>query len=430
MAVRPFSRWTAATSRGTGLDRVSPPPAARRDAVGTHAKGSVDIAHRFRQRRDALSANGDAFSTRTVAPARGSVGVPLRATHPNGVVVSIGAAIRRAAEVVMRVLFIGGTGIISTAVSRLAVSRGIDLWLCNRGEHPVTIEGAKHIRVDINDVTAVRETIGESTFDVVVDWIAFEPQHIERDLELFAGRVKQYVFISSASAYEKPPRSPFVTESTPLKNPYWAYSRDKIACEDRLIQAYRERDFPVTIVRPSLTYDSVLPIAIGGWGCATLLDRLQSGRRIIVHGDGTSLWTVTHAEDFAKGFVPLLGHPRAVGESFHITSDELLTWNQIYATIAGALGVEPNVVHIPSDFIASIEPSLGPGLLGDKAHSAIFDNRKIKEFVPEFAASIPFHLGIRKTIAWFAADPSRWVVRPEVHAAMDRVLAAWDKLTP
>lgn len=325
----------------------------------------------------------------------------------------------------MRVLFIGGTGIISTAVSRLAVSYGIDLWLCNRGEHPVVIEGARTVRADINDDAAVRTALGDAKFDAVVDWIAFEPAHIERDMALFAGRTDQYVFISSASAYEKPPRTPVVTESTPLKNPFWEYSRNKIACEDRLVRAYREQDFPATIVRPSLTYDSVLPIAIGGWGCATLLDRLKSGRPIIVHGDGTSLWTVTHAEDFARGFVPLLGHPQTIGQSYHITTDEVLTWNQIYATIAAALGVQANVVHIPSEFIAAIDPTMGPGLLGDKAHSAVFDNSKIKSVVPDFVAKVPFHVGIRKTIAWFEADPKRWVVRPEVHAAMDRIINAW-----
>ena len=327
----------------------------------------------------------------------------------------------------MRVLFIGGTGIISTAVSRLAVARGVDLWLCNRGEHPVAIAGARHVRANINDAAAVRAALGDEHFDAVVDWVAFEPSHVERDMALFAKRTKQYVFISSASAYEKPPRTPIITESTPLKNPFWDYSRNKIACEDLLVRAYRERDFPATIVRPSLTYDTVLPIAIGGWGCATLLDRLKSGRPIIVHGDGTSLWTVTHADDFAKGFVPLLGHPGAIGQSYHITTDEVLTWNQIYTAIAETVGVTPNVVHIPSEFIAEVEPEMGPGLLGDKTHSTVFDNSKIKRIVPDFVATIPFHVGIRRTIAWFEADPRRWVVHPQVNAAMDRVIAAWHK---
>jgi nucleoside-diphosphate-sugar epimerase len=327
----------------------------------------------------------------------------------------------------MRVLFIGGTGIISTEVSRLAVARGLDLWLLNRGRRSVTIDGARAVVADARDPSSVTAALGDERFDAVVDWVAYVPQDVERDLALFGPRTRQYVFISSASAYEKPPRSPFITESTPLKNPYWEYSRNKIACEDLLVRAYRERDFPATIVRPSLTYDSVLPIAVGGWGCATLLERLKSGRPIIVHGDGTSLWTVTRSEDFAKGFVPLLGHPQAIGQCFHITSDEVLTWNQIYGTLAEALGVAADVVHIPSDFIASIDPESGPGLLGDKAHSVIFDNSKIRRYVPGFVASIPYHEGIRKTLAWFAGDARRWVVRPQVHETMDRVIAAWRK---
>ncbi len=325
----------------------------------------------------------------------------------------------------MRVLFIGGTGIISTAVSRLAVERGLELWLLNRGRHEVAIDGARRVVADIHDPRSVEAALGAEIFDAVVDWVAYVPGDVERDVALFGSRTKQYVFISSASAYEKPPRSPFITESTPLRNPYWDYSRNKIACEDLLVRAYRDLGFPATIVRPSLTYDSVLPIAIGGWGCATLLDRLQAGRPIIVHGDGTSLWTVTRAEDFAKGFVPLLGHPQAVGESFHITSDEVLTWDQIYTTIAEALGVSAHIVHIPSDFIAHVEPELAGGLLGDKAHSVMFDNSKIKRYVPGYVATIPFHAGIRKTLTWFQADPRRWVVKQEVHATMDRILAAW-----
>lgn len=330
----------------------------------------------------------------------------------------------------MRVLFIGGTGNISTAASRRAIALGLDLYLLNRGERGVDIAGAKWLRADINDAAAVTAALGTLTFDAVVNFIAFTPEHIERDLQIFAARTKQYVFISSASAYEKPPRSHLIVESTPLKNPYWAYSRNKIACEERLMRAYRDDGVPVTIVRPSLTYDTVLPIAIGGWGCATLLERLKAGRAIIVHGDGTSLWTVTHAQDFAKGFVPLLGHPLAIGQSYHITSDEVLTWNQIYETIAGALGVAPTLVHLPSDFIAEMEPDMAGGLLGDKAHSAIFDNSKIKRLVPEYIATMPFHVGIRRTIDWFLAEPKRWLVRPEVEATMDRLIASWQSRRP
>ena len=327
----------------------------------------------------------------------------------------------------MRVLFVGGTGFISAAVSRLAVARGIELWHLNRGRRGTVVDGVRTVVADAHEPRAVESALGGERFDAVVDWIAYVPADVERDVALFGPRTRQFVFISSASAYEKPPRSPFITESPPLRNPYWQYSRDKIACEEVLVRAYRESGFPATIVRPSLTYDTVLPIAIGGWGCATLLDRLQAGRPIIVHGDGTSLWTVTHADDFARGFVPLLGHPEAIGESFHITSDQSLTWNQIYATIAGALGVEAQVVHVPSDFVARIDPEMGAGLLGDKAHSVLFDNSKIRRYAPGYLASIPFHEGIRRTIAWFQADPRRWVVKPEVHAAMDRVLAAWSR---
>ncbi|HSK47304.1 MAG TPA: NAD-dependent epimerase/dehydratase family protein, partial [Coriobacteriia bacterium] len=260
---------------------------------------------------------------------------------------------------------------------------------------------------------------------VVVDWIAYTPDDIERDISLFRGRVKQYVFISSASAYQKPPEHYLITESTPLLNPFWEYSRGKIACEERLMQAYRDEGFPVTIVRPSMTYDSNLPIALGGWGTYTLADRLMRGRPIIVHGDGSSLWVVTHADDFGRGFLGLLGDERAVGEAFHITTDEVLTWNQIYLTIAEALGVEADIVHIPSDFIAQVAPQMSGSLLGDKTWSVVFDNSKIKAFVPGFEAAVPFREGIRRTLAWFAADESRRVVDEGVNEEMDRILKVY-----
>ena len=325
----------------------------------------------------------------------------------------------------MKVLFIGGTGNISTSVSRLAVSRGIELVLLNRGQHKVEIPGAATLHGDIRKPTEIASLLEGQRFDAVVNWIAYSVEDIERDLALFRGKTGQYIFISSASAYQKPPTHPIITEGTPLYNPHWAYSRAKIACEDRLMRAYREENFPVTIVRPSLTYDTHFPIAIGGWGCYTLADRLLRGAPIIVHGDGASLWTVTHSEDFALGFVGLLAHPQAIGHSFHITSDELLTWNQIYGTIAEALGVEATMVHMPSEFIAKVNPPLGAGLLGDKAWSVIFDNTKIKTFVPEFKAVIPFHAGIRRTLAWFDADPARKRVEAGVNAEMDALIAAY-----
>jgi nucleoside-diphosphate-sugar epimerase len=325
----------------------------------------------------------------------------------------------------MKVLFIGGTGFISTAVSGLAVERGIELYHLNRGLRKTPLPSVHNLVADIHQPESLRTALQGLQFDVVVDWIAFTPDDIERDLALFRGQVKQFIFISSASAYQKPPATPFITESTPLHNPHWQYSRNKIACEERLQRAYREENFPVTIVRPSLTYDSNFPIAIGGWGCYTLADRLKKGKPIIVHGDGSSLWVVTHAEDFGRGFLGLVGNPQAIGHAFHITSDEVLTWDQIYRTIADALGVEANIVHIASDFIAQVAPEMGAGLIGDKSWSVIFDNSKIKTFVPGFQTVILFHEGIRRTLAWFDADATRRRIDDNVNAQMDRILAAY-----
>jgi nucleoside-diphosphate-sugar epimerase len=325
----------------------------------------------------------------------------------------------------MRVLFIGGTGFISAAVSRMAIARGFELYLLNRGSRIAHLPGSHGLTADIRRLEDVRTALRDLEFDVVVDWIAYTPDDIERDVALFRDRVEQYVFISSASAYQKPPAHYVVTESTPLSNPYWEYSRDKIACEERLMRAYRDEGFPVTIVRPSMTYDSNLPIAVGGWGSYTLADRLMTGRPIIVHGDGSSLWVVTHAEDFGRGFLGLLGNEGALGEAFHITSDEVLTWNQIYQTIAEALGVEAKIVHIPSDYIARVAPEMAGSLLGDKTWSVVFDNSKINAFVPGFKATIPFRDGIRRTLAWFAADEERRYVDEAVHAEMDRILKAY-----
>ena len=330
----------------------------------------------------------------------------------------------------MRVLFIGGTGFISTAVSRMAIAQGIELYLLNRGSRAASLPGSHSLIADINRRQDVDDVLRGLEFDVVVDWIAFTPEDIERDLSLFRGQVKQYVFISSASAYQKPPQHFVITESTPLSNPFWKYSRDKIACEERLMQAFHDEGFPVTIVRPSLTYDRNLPIAIGGWGCYTLADRMLNGRQIIVHGDGTSLWVVTHADDFARGFLGLVGQERAVGSAFHITSDEVLTWNQIYQTIAEELGVEANIVHIPSDFIARTAPSLAGSLLGDKTWSVVFDNSRIKEFVPGFRARIPFREGVGTTLAWFDVSERRRCIDEAVNAEMDHILAVYEGRGP
>ncbi len=327
----------------------------------------------------------------------------------------------------MKVLFIGGTGFISTAVSKLAIARGIELYHLNRGERQTDITGCHKLIADRHKPEEVHKILQGLKFDIVVDWIAFTPDDIEQDIELFRGKVGQFIFISSASAYQKPPMHYVITESTPLSNPYWEYSRNKIACEERLMRAYSEDGFPVTIVRPSLTYDPNFPIAIGGWGCYTLADRIKKGLPIIVHGDGSSLWVVTHSEDFAHGFIGLMGNQRAIGQAFHITSDEVLTWDQIYKTIAEALGVEANIIHIPTDFIVQVSPEKTGTLLGDKTWSAVFDNSKIKSFVLDYKAVIPFREGIRKTLAWFDADESRKRVDPDVNAEMDKIIDAYNE---
>lgn len=329
----------------------------------------------------------------------------------------------------MRVLFIGGTGIISSACSELSIERGIELYLLLRGKttHRPAPAGARLLHADIHDARAVTAALGDLRFDAVVNFIAFTEEHIERDLELFASRTRQYIFISSASAYQTPPLRLPVTESTPLVNPHWQYSRNKIACEERLLRALREQRFPMTIVRPSHTYDRTLLPAHGGY---TVVDRMRRGKPVIVHGDGTSLWTLTHHRDFARAFVPLLGHDGAIGETFHITSDEALTWDRIHELMAGAAGTEARIVHVPSDVIAAYDADWGASLLGDKTHSMVFDNTKVKRLVPEFRAEIPFWRGVREIMAYYDGDPARRVVDPALDALMDRIIAAQSSVFP
>lgn len=328
----------------------------------------------------------------------------------------------------MKLLFIGGTGNISTAVSRRLLAAGHELWLLNRGRRSAELPGARSIIADINQPAVVRTVLGEDKFDVVVDWIAFNPEDVQRDVDLFSGRTGQYVFISSASVYRKPILDPVLTEATPARNPFWKYSQNKIACEELLLKAWRENGFPATIVRPAHTYDQIIPVALSGGSSWTIVDRIRRGLPVVVHGDGTSIWVVTHSDDFAKGFNGLLGNMRAIGEIFHITSDELLNWNQIHEEIGRAVGVAPKIVHMASDFIAQHEPDHAGGLLGDKAHSFWCDNSKIKRFVPGYVATIPFHEGIRRTITWFNGDPARSVVEPATHALHDRLIAAYQQM--
>ena len=330
----------------------------------------------------------------------------------------------------MKILLIGGTGIISSACAQLAIERGHELYLLNRGQtttRPVP-EGARVLHGDIRDRVSARAALGDHTFDAVVDWIAFTTEHIETDLDLFRGRTGQYVFISSASVYQTPPASVPVTESTPLDNPVWLYSRNKIACEERLMRAYREEKFPMTVVRPSHTYDKTLNPIHGGY---TMIDRMRRGLPVIVHGDGTSLWTLTHHKDFAKGFVGLLGQNRAIGDAFHITSDEVLTWNQIYLLLGRAAGVEtPQLVHVPSELITAYDQDWGDGLLGDKAHSMIFDNAKIRRLVTDYMAAIPFAQGAKEIIAWYDSDPANRTVDEQLNQTIDRILAAYASAWP
>lgn len=320
----------------------------------------------------------------------------------------------------LRVLIIGGTGTISSSVSRLAVDRGMQVTLLNRGtesRHP-PIEGAESLVGDAGDARSIRDAVGTREFDIVANFRAFTPEQVAADVQIFGGRTGQYLFISSASAYQKPVAQLPITEATPLHNPFWQYSRDKIACEEVLVRAYRDALFPMTIVRPSHTYDATLIPLEGGW---TSLARIRDGRPVIVHGDGTSLWTLTHARDFARAFVGLFGNPHALGAPVHITSDESLTWNAITHLLADALGTEPDIVHVTSDAIARELPEVGAGLLGDKAHSVLFDNSRIKALVPGWVATTPFADGAREIVDWYLADPGRQVVDPELDAAFDRL---------
>ncbi len=324
----------------------------------------------------------------------------------------------------MRALFIGGTGTISSAISRLAIDLGWDLTLLNRGSHNDRLpQGAAQLLADINDEAVVADLLKDKYYDVVVDFIAFTPDHVERDLRLFSGRCGQYIFISSASAYQKPPLSFPVIESTPLANPYWQYSRDKIACEDILVEAYRAKGFPATIVRPSHTYsDWSLPLAIRGKGPWQTILRMQQEKPVLVIGDGTSLWTVTHSNDFARGFIGLMGNIHTIGEAFHITSDEALSWNQIYQSIATALGVKANLFHVTSDTLIAHDPALAGPLLGDKSNCAIFDNSKIKRFVPGFKATIRFDQGVRSSLAYLQSQPDLQIVEPDWDEFVEKVI--------
>ena len=321
----------------------------------------------------------------------------------------------------MKVLFIGGTGNISSACSKLAISKGIEIYHLNRGQS-VGIRNVVGMKTFISDIRNFEETekvLQGHNFDVVVDFIAYLPEHIQNDIKLFKGRIGQFVFISSASAYQTPPEKLPVTEDTPLENPFWEYSRNKIACENVLRAEYLKNGFPYTIVRPSYTYDKTIIPVIGGY---TVLHRMMQGLPVILHGDGTSIWTLTHHTDFAVGLVGLLGKPEAINEAYHITSNELLTWNGIYTILANELNVIPQIIHIPSDIIAKYDQTTGDGLLGDKTQSMIFDNSKIRKLVPDFDPQITFRQGAKEIVKWYTENTLQKAPDYRINLLMDTII--------
>lgn len=332
----------------------------------------------------------------------------------------------------MKVLFVGGTGIISSACAELSVAHGHELFVLNRSvsrKYPLP-KGATLLIGDVYaDEAHLASLLAGYRFDTVIDYIAFTPKDIERDLRLFRDRTDQFVFISSASAYQKPVQNYLITEDTPLENPYWEYSRNKIACEDLLMKEYYENGFPMTIIRPSHTYGpSQIPFAVSSWLQPwTVIDRMKRGKKVIVPGDGTSLWVLTWNADFARGLVGLLGIKEAIGEAFQITSDQVLNWNQIHLEAYQALGLEPNVIHIPSDFIARYDKDAVGSLVGDKSNSQVFNNSKIKKFVPEFTCEVTWADGLRRSLAWFDAHPEFQTVDDSANKMWDKIISAYER---
>ena len=326
----------------------------------------------------------------------------------------------------MKVLFIGGTGTISSACAVRCVESGMDLYLLNRGRTNRAVpENTTLLKADYHDVEQVQQALSGETFDVVVDFIAFTKEHVRKDVDLFRGRTGHYIFISTASAYQTPPLTLPVTEDAPLENPYWEYSREKIACERYLMEQYRENGFPVTIVRPSHTYDyRTIPFP----GGPLLFDRARRKKKVIVHGDGTSLWTLTHNTDFARGFVGLLGNEDAIGQPFHITSDEYLPWNRICEILLDSTGLDAEIIHLPSDFIARYHEEFGAGLLGDKSHSMLFDNSRIKRYVPDFSAVVPFEEGAKEIADWYHDRSGPLNIDTDLDTTMDQMIADYESI--
>lgn len=321
----------------------------------------------------------------------------------------------------LKALFLGGAGMIGSACAREAVERGVDVTVVTRGEPTkwTVPAGARHLRGDVRDVESLRDLLGGEEFDTVVNWVGFKPEHLAGDVDLFAGRIGQYVFISTASVYTRPvPQLP-ITESSPRRNDAWPYPKEKLECEEFLERAYRERYFPVTVVRPSHTYDQTVVPVLAGW---TAIDRMRRGRPVVVHGDGTSLWTLMHTSDFARAFLPILGNPQAVGESVNVVSGEILTWDQIHLALGAAARVTPVLAHRSSETIETEIPQWGPVLKHDFAHSLLFDTTKLRRFAPGFVPAIPFAQGAREVLDWYDADPDRRRVNADLDAAFDRLV--------
>ncbi len=334
----------------------------------------------------------------------------------------------------MRALFIGGTGTISSAiVRRLASDSSWEVWLINRGNRKETVpENVHQIICDINDEDAVLKALGGMTFDCVGEFIGFTVDQVERDYRLFKDKTKQYIYISSASAYNKPSANYVITEGTTLANPYWEYSRNKIACENFLMEKYRDEGFPVTIVRPSHTYDErSIPLGVHGKkGSWQVIKRMMDGRPVIIHGDGESLWHLTFNEDFAVGYTALMGNRHAIGEAFQITGDEVLTWNQIYQTIADALGVELKAYHVSSEMLTALGPDYDfeGSLTGDKAVSVVFDNSKIKRLAPDLKTTVPLHKGVRIALKYILDHKECRVEDPEFDKWCDKVIETMESV--
>ena len=330
----------------------------------------------------------------------------------------------------MKILMIGGTGTISSAITRQLAESNNELWLLNRGSRKNEVPAnVKQVIADIDDTDGVLRQIGDAQFDAVCEFIGFLPSQVERDIRLFKGRTRQYVYISSASAYNKPAANHVITEGTTLANPYWEYSRNKIACEELLMKEWRENGFPITIVRPSHTYcERAVPVSVHGLkGSWQVLKRMMEGKQVLVNGDGSSLWTLTWNEDFARGFIGLLGNPKAIGEAFQIMSDEQLSWDQIYQCVANALNVTPRLYHVASDFLAATSPKAWDftgNLLGDKSLTVVFDCAKLKRAVPGFQATTRFDEGVRRCVDYILAHPELQEEDPEFDAWCDRVIAA------